>query len=128
MVEAKCLCGAVRIEASAAPETVTACNCEACRKMGALWAYYTDDQVRIFGETVGFARQDIPDQAEPKLAFHHCPACGCVTHWASLNERARTGINARLMPAEVLAATPVKWLDARTWTEVEDQDWSITFT
>lgn len=129
MIEAKCLCGAVRIEVPSAPETVTSCNCEACRRYGSLWTYYTLDQVRISGETVGYARHDIPDQPEPMLALHHCPTCGCVTHWTSLNDTPRMGVNVRLMPAEVLAAARVKRLDgARTWEIIEDPDWSVTFT
>ena len=129
MIEAVCLCGAVRIEAPSAPETVTSCNCEACRRMGSLWAYYPPDQVRIFGETVGYERRDIPGQPEPMLSLHHCPACGCITHWASLNDTPRMGINVRLMPAPVLAAARVKRLDgARTWETIENPDWSVTFT
>lgn len=129
MTEARCLCGGVRIETPSAPETVTACNCEACRRTGALWAYYPDDQVQVSGETVGYGRRDIPDQPEPMLALHHCPTCGCMTHWVSLNDTPRMGVNARLMPAEVLAAAAVKWLDgARTWEVIEDRDWSVTFT
>ena len=129
MIEAVCLCGAVRIEAPSAPAMVTSCNCEACRRLGTLWAYYPADQVRITGETVGYARRDVPGQDEPRLAFHHCVTCGCATHWASLNDVNRMGINARLMPAQVLAAIPVERLDgARTWEIVEDPDWSVTFT
>jgi hypothetical protein len=129
MIEAVCLCGAVRIEAPSAPEAVTSCNCEACRRMGALWAYYPASQVRISGETRGYARRDIPDQAEPMLTLHHCVACGCITHWASLTGEDRMGVNVRLMPVEVLAAARVRRLDgARTWAYVEDPDWSVTFT
>ena len=129
MIEAVCLCGGVRIEVASAPEQVTSCNCGACLRLGTLWAYYTVDQVRITGETVGYARHDIPGQDEPMLAFHHCPTCGCATHWASLNDRPRMGVNARLMPPQILAAAPVKRLDgARTWDEIEDLDWRITFT
>jgi hypothetical protein len=115
MIEAVCLCGAVRIEVAEAPETVTSCNCGACLRLGALWAYYKRDAVRVVGETVGYAR-DLLDEA-PGLAFHHCPVCGCTTHWASLTDTPRMGINARLMPPEVLGAARLRRFDgAVTWT------------
>lgn len=46
------------------------------------------------------------------IAFHRCTACGCVTHWAPVDPaRKRMGINARLLPPEVLAAARVRHLD-----------------
>ena len=108
MIEAVCLCGAVRIEVASAPEQVTSCNCEACRRYGTLWAYYLNDQVRISGETAAYRRRDIAGQSEPMLAFHHCATCGCVTHWENLTGRPRMGVNARLMPPEVVEAAPVR--------------------
>ncbi|HEX5380507.1 MAG TPA: GFA family protein [Phenylobacterium sp.] len=110
MIEADCLCGAVRIEVASPPETVTACNCSACRRLGALWAYCTEDQVRISGDTVAFARRDL-HRAEPMLAFHHCPTCGCVTHWSSLVGGTRMAVNARLMDPQVQAAARVRLFD-----------------
>lgn len=45
---------------------------------------------------------------DESLEFHRCRACGCVTHWSPTNaERQKMGINARLLPAAVLAAIPV---------------------
>ena len=79
MISGSCLCGAVRFEVPLAPVQLTACNCEACRKLGPLWAYYRPDEVTITGETMGYQRHDIADQDGPMLAFHHCPNCGCVT-------------------------------------------------
>ena len=39
MLEGSCLCGAVRWHYDDFPESATACNCSACRRYGALWAY-----------------------------------------------------------------------------------------
>ena len=115
MIEASCVCGAVRFEIVQAPSEVTACNCSACRRLGALWAYYPASEVRIVegaGTTVGYARGD------RCIAFHHCPTCGCTTHWESLDPAdARTAVNARLMAPEVVEAARVRRLDgAVTWT------------
>ena len=109
MIHASCHCGAVRLEIAAAPETVTACNCSICRRYGVLWAYYPPAQVRILaaeGATEEYAWDD------RSIAFHRCSACGCVSHWAPLSAPPdRMGVNARLMPPEVLAAARVRRLD-----------------
>lgn len=74
MIEASCHCGAVRLEIAEPPVTVTDCNCSLCRRLGALWAYYTTDQVRVIGPTVGYV------QGDRTLKTHHCTTCGCTTH------------------------------------------------
>ncbi len=116
MVEGSCLCGAVTYEVESAPEAVTSCNCSSCRRTGGLWAYYRPDQVRVSGETVGFTRS--VDGDPPMLTTHHCPICGCLTHWSPLIPGSdRMAVNARLMDPEVLAAARVRQFDgAVTWT------------
>jgi hypothetical protein len=82
MVEASCHCGAVRLECNAAPETVTDCNCSICRRYGVLWAYYSPAQVRLVapnGATESYT------WGKHSLEFHRCRACGCVTHWAAMD-------------------------------------------
>jgi len=58
-----------------------------------LVAYYPDDgQVRVEGETVRYIWGD------RMIALHHCPVCGCGTHWDSTGEsHGRIGVNARLL-------------------------------
>ena len=95
MIKAKCHCGAVRIEMDAAPETVTACNCSMCAKLGTLWAHYRPDQVRIEAgpDTIG-------DYVwgDRMLTFHHCRTCGCATHWSPTDPGVdRMAVNARLV-------------------------------
>ena len=80
MIEASCHCGAVRIDVEVPPAQLTSCNCSLCRRLGTLWAYYRPGQVRIAqgaGTTVPYI------QGDRTLAVHHCPTCGCVTHWES---------------------------------------------
>ena len=119
-IKGSCLCGAVTYEVATAPDKVTSCNCSACRRMGGLWAYYRPDQVRVTGETVGFTRS--VEGEPPMLALHHCPTCGCVTHWTPLTpDGDRMGVNARLMAPVVLAAARVRHLDgADTWTFLDE--------
>ncbi len=63
-----CLCGAVRIVASGAPDRVGVCHCLDCRKHhGAPFyaaAIFPQDAVRIAGETHAYRGR------------HFCPRCG----------------------------------------------------
>ena len=107
MIEATCHCGAVRIEVDDISEIVTECNCSMCHRIAGLWAYYPPSKVRhLAGETVAYV------QGDRTLETHHCPRCGCTTHWTSLDPSSqRTGVNTRMMPPHVLAGMRVKKLD-----------------
>lgn len=109
MVTASCHCGAVSLEIEAAPSEVTDCNCSICRRYGVLWAYYPPRQVQVLPPGVATDTYLWDDRS---ITFHRCPTCGCVTHW-SANDPARDwmGINARLLPPEVLAQARVRHLD-----------------
>ena len=110
MIEASCDCGGVRIEIDAAPQSVTDCNCGICRRYGALWAYYMPPQVRVAGATTIYLRGD------KRLEFHHCVTCRCLTHWEAVDKSAqRMGVNARLMPPDVLKAARLEFCDAASW-------------
>ncbi len=107
MTVASCHCGAVAI-AVADPTEVTDCNCSICRRYGVLWAYCRPDQATFVatGPTDRYLWDD------RSIAFHRCAHCGCVTHWSAVApERQRMGVNARLMPPEVLGRARVRRLD-----------------
>ena len=114
MIEATCHCGAVRIEVDDPPGEVTDCNCSMCRRIAGLWAYYHPSRVRhVAGETVAYV------QGDRTLETRHCPRCGCTTHWTSLDATTeRMGVNARLMPPQVLAGTRVRKIDGAGEWEV----------
>lgn len=113
IITGSCLCGAVRFEITR-PEKVTSCNCSACRRFAALWAYAPPAQARIIAEpgaTFSYAR------GERSLAFHSCARCGATTHWASLTD-GKVAVNFRLAddPADV-ADIRVRHFDgADSWT------------
>lgn len=91
IVTGSCHCGAVRFEISR-PDSVVSCNCSACRRYAALWAYAPPETARIIGEpgaTIAYA------YGERSLAFHSCARCGCTTHWASLIDE-KIAVNLRL--------------------------------
>jgi hypothetical protein len=130
MIEASCHCGAVRIEAPAAPIEVTDCNCSICRRLGALWAYYPASKVNVHavpGALDRYVRADGPPsnaQGKPLLGFVSCHTCGCTTHWEALDPAAspdRMGVNARLFAPEVLATARVRRFDgAETWKHLDE--------
>jgi hypothetical protein len=113
MVEASCHCGAIRFAVEAGPDEVTDCNCSICRRLGALWAYYSPRQVRF---AAGSGPTDIYMWGDRRLEFHRCRTCGCVTHWAPVDRtRDRMGVNARLIAPEVLAAADLNLCDGASW-------------
>jgi hypothetical protein len=91
-VQGSCHCGKVRIEVPERPDWVADCNCSLCRKLAWRVAYFPPDQVRVSGETTAYVWGD------RMIGIHHCPTCGCGTHWQTLGEDfGRMGINARLL-------------------------------
>ena len=112
---ATCHCGAVSIEVPAAPQTVTDCNCSLCRRLGTLWAYYDPARTTVTGETATY------QWGARTLTVHRCARCGTTTHWSPVGADAhRMGVNARLMPPEILAAARRRRVDgaADTWAEL----------
>ncbi len=106
MFTAQCHCGNVKLATKNIPESLLSCNCSICNRVGALWAYYKAEDVEI-------NIKDSPisiylwDKKEIKL--HHCPYCGCTTHYSSNGEK-QTVINARMAELKVTENIPVKSL------------------
>lgn len=110
MIEGACLCGAVRWRVDHVPEGATACNCTACRRYGALWAYdYDGEGISVSGATESYARNN------KVLGFHFCATCGCITHWRARMDapggRRRIAVNLRLAEPETVAAIPIDHFD-----------------
>jgi hypothetical protein len=104
MIESSCICGAVRLAITRAPDEVLDCNCTLCRRYGTLWAYYSPKDV-----TIPSGLTDIYMRGAKQIEFHRCKICGCVTHWSPADKTYdRMGVNARLMAPEVLSRVPVR--------------------
>ena len=118
MIEAACHCGAVKLTAPTAPETVTECNCSICRKLAARWAYYSPAQVGMprVGSTQPYVWGD------RMLAFHRCKSCGVTTHWQSLDgAQERMAINARLVDGLDWNGIRIRQFDgADTWKYLDE--------
>jgi hypothetical protein len=111
MIESSCVCGAVRLGITCAPDELVDCNCSICRRYAALWAYYPLKDVIVPGGLT-----DVFMLGRKKIEFHRCKICGCVTHWSPRDQRDEMGVNARLMEPEVVARARVRHLDgANTW-------------
>ena len=115
MIEGACLCGAVRWQFKGEPDGATACNCTACRRYGTLWAYdYEGEGITVSGETRAFVRGKA-------LAFHFCPACGCMAFWRGLRldeqGRRRIAVNLRLAEPGAVASIPIDHFDGFTTFE-----------
>jgi hypothetical protein len=119
MIAASCHCGAVKLEIETAPETVTDCNCSICHRYGVLWAYYRLSQVRIVpkGDATHIYMWD-----DRSIEFHRCKTCGCVAYWWPVDEsRDRMGVNANLMPRDVLAKARMRRLDGAVTERYVDE-------
>jgi len=79
-------------------------------------AYYKPADVQMEGET------DFYMWGDRSLRLHRCKVCGNVTHWSPVDPALeRMGLNARLMPPEVLKAARVRKFDgADTWTFLDE--------
>lgn len=119
MYEASCHCGSVRISVATLPDRVTDCNCSICRRYGALWAYYRQDQARLVAKPGALAAYLWGDRS---IEFYHCTECGCVTHYESTEKgpESRFVINARMWPLEIRETLPIRRLDGNsTWEELD---------
>ena len=115
MIESSCVCGAVRLAISCAPDELVDCNCSICRRYAALWAFYPLKDVIVPGGLT-----DVFMLGPKKIEFHRCKICGCVTHWSPRDQRDEMGVNARLLDPEVVARARVRHLDgAKTWKYLE---------
>ena len=105
-VQGSCHCGNVRIELPTEPTWVAECNCSLCRRLAWRVAYFPPEQVRITGETTAYVWGD------RMIGIHHCPVCGCGTHWETLGEDfGRMGVNARLLDHFDEASVEVRKFD-----------------
>ena len=112
MLHASCHCGAVRLEISRKPRTLTECNCSICGRLAARWAYYSAKSVQVLckpGALQAFVYKD------GTYEYNHCKKCGCVTHYRRINtnNNDRIAVNSRMMVPEDVASIKVVRLDVR---------------
>jgi len=117
MIEGSCACGALTWRFEGVPEGATACNCTACRRYGALWAYdHEGEGIHVSGPTTAYVRGD-------SLGFHFCPTCGCMAYWRGLQPNAqgqrRIAVNLRLADPQRVADVPIDHFDGlASWEDL----------
>ena len=118
-----CLCGRVQIKVSDAPHYISICNCDYCRKTGGAIGQFSQDQVRISGETRTYVREDM---ADTWLTLHFCQVCGAATHTTGTHEHPTevVRVNMRLFEASELVGTEVRYLDGRS-VQSEDDEFTV---
>jgi hypothetical protein len=68
-----------------------------------LWAYYPDGAVTVTGDVAAYVCN------ARLIGFHHCPTCGCTTHWQTLGmDFGRMAVNARLLDNFELSGVPLR--------------------
>jgi hypothetical protein len=111
-VNGSCHCGQVSVSVPDVPGYMNACNCSLCLKLGALWAYYPRDAVRVEGERRAYLRNDV---VRPKLSVDFCTRCGATIDWlpANDNREDRMAVNMRLFDPAALIGVQVIYGDRR---------------
>jgi hypothetical protein len=115
MYTASCHCGAIKIEIDEKPQSLTECTCSICHRLGARWAYYTRQQVRVMGLAGSGSVYLWGDKC---IEFYHCKNCGCATHYESVgkDDDSRIAVNARMLRPEDITGIPLRTFDgADTW-------------
>ncbi len=110
MITGACHCGTVTWQFAGTPDSATVCNCTVCRRYGVLWAYdYDGIGIHHSGDTRAYLRGD------RDIAFHFCPACGCVAFWRGIapdaQGRHRIAVNLRLAEPDAVADIPIRHFD-----------------
>jgi hypothetical protein len=104
-IDGSCRCGAVQWHFKGMPESATVCNCTACHRYGALWAYdFEGSGIHVSGPTQTYTQGRW-------VVFHFCAVCGCVAYWRGLknseNGQRPMGVNLRLADLESVAQIPI---------------------
>ena len=118
-MQASCHCGDVTIELLQPIDLVTSCNCSICYRYGAIWAYFSPQNVKINSvksETKTYSHGD------KLINFHHCTGCGCITHYTptELGNADRMAVNLRMFKRDILEQVNIRYFDgADSWAFYE---------
>jgi hypothetical protein len=120
MYKASCHCGAIQLEVAELPISLTECNCSICHRIGALWAYYKQSQVKIVFSPEALSRYI---WGERRIEFCSCKVCGCTTHYESIENGGdkHMAVNARSIAPTELQGIPIRKFDgADSWKYLDD--------
>lgn len=118
-MEAKCHCGNITIKLHRNVDLVTSCNCSICHRYGAIWAYFSPTEVTVNCHKLASNSYSHGDKL---IDFHHCPNCGCTTHYTptEIGNLNRMAVNLRMFDKSVLDEVNIRYFDgADTWTFID---------
>lgn len=107
MLKGSCHCGEVKWSYEVPLEGVTACNCNLCRRYGALWAYgFLNEGITVSGKTSVYM------YSAQHSGFNFCSRCGGITYYIAnkLNEQGKrkAAVNMRMVTEpERIAQVPI---------------------
>jgi hypothetical protein len=92
-----------------------------CNRYGARWAYYAPANVNL---TVRDKPTETYRWGDEMIDFHHCPQCGCVTHYTGTGKGEevmdRMAINTRMCSLADTKDIPIRHFDgADTWAFID---------
>jgi hypothetical protein len=93
MKEARCGCGALRVQVEGEREAVVACSCNDCRRRSGsafgMGVYYQRSAVTFVGEAREYTRAT--DSGNTFSTFF-CPTCGTSLYWWGSRDPSRIGV------------------------------------
>ncbi len=122
MIEARCSCGALTVEAPHPSGLVVACHCTACqRRSGSAFgvgAFYPEDDLKIAGNATEFVRQGATGG---KVRSYFCPACGSTVYWKADKAPGFIGVavGAFADPGHPPPARSIWEQTKQTWVQLE---------
>ena len=121
MLTGQCHCGNISFSADTSPKIVTECNCSICNRYGARWAYYKPSAVTLL---VRDEQTKTYRWGDEMIDFHHCPRCGCMTHYTGTGKdnepKDRIALNIRMCALEQTADIRIRHFDgANSWTYLD---------
>ena len=120
MFSVACHCGNLKLVASEPPSEITSCNCSICHRLGALWAYYDEADVKV---TIGDAPENTYSWGEKTITYHRCGTCGCTTHYTAteVDGNELIAINCRMAQLPDVSEIPVRKFDGLiTWRYLDE--------
>ncbi|ANP44739.1 hypothetical protein ATE48_01775 [Candidatus Viadribacter manganicus] len=93
MIEARCGCGALRVQVEGEREAVVACSCDDCRRRSGsafgMGVYYPRAALSFVGEPGAYTR---PTDSGNTFTTFFCPTCGTSLYWHGSRDPSRVGI------------------------------------
>ncbi len=101
-----CHCENVTLDFDQLPQVVRDCDCPICNRLGALWADFESSEVTVRATTPTATYR----WGDGSYEMHHCPTCGCTTHYTPAEQSGETGvgINLRLLDRRQLESIPIQ--------------------